>query len=100
MEHESRVVMAKKVAAAWLARVAAPEFRFEILHGHREGRKLVSLLKMSREGKAHGSGAPSLPDLGIEEQYDKVVVWTGDRQGAIALDKYLEGRGYVTSGVW
>lgn len=97
---EKKVVMAKRVAARWIARKAKAEYRFSVLMGQREIRNLPNLLKSMRDGKLAMEGVPTIPDLGVREDFDKVTMWSNDREAMLRLADWFERRGFDTTGVW
>lgn len=97
---EKRVVMAKRVAARWLAQKAKAEYRFSVLMGQREIRNLPNLLRSLRDGKVAMAGVPTIADLGVAEHFDKVTMWSNDREAMLKLANWFERRGFDTTGVW
>lgn len=97
---EKRIVMARKVARRWVARVAQVEYRFAVLYGSKEIRNLPGLLKSFRDGKIAMQGVPTISDLGVRESFDQLEVWSSDRTGLVGLKDWFEKRGFETTGVW
>lgn len=97
---EKRVVMARRVAARWIARKATAEYRFSVLLGQREIRNLPNLLRSLRDGKISMEGVPAIPDLGVFEEFDKVSMWSNDREALAKLSSWFERRGFETTGIW
>lgn len=98
---ERRVVMAKLVASRWLGERVRDEHRLTVFSsGPREVRNLPNLLRSFRDGKVAMSGVKPLPDMGVEEKFDAVEVWSSDRQALITLKDWCEVRGLETSGIW
>lgn len=95
-----RVVMAKKVAARWLSRVAKSEYRFSVFQGSSEIRNLGGLLRSLRDGKIAMGDVPNIQDLGVSENFDSIDIWSSDREGMVKLQGWFEKRGYETTGVW
>lgn len=100
MKTEKQVVLAKRVAARWIRKVAHPEYRFRVLLGAREIRNLPGLLRSFRDGKIAMEGVSNIRDLGVKGGFDYVSVWSGDRKGLIQLKDWFEKRGFETTGVW
>lgn len=100
MDSEKRVVMARRVAQRWLRRVAHAEYRFDVLFGAREIKNLPGLLRSFRDGKVAMEGVPTIADLGVNERFDALSVWSSDRKGLIQLKDWFEKRGFETTGVW
>ena len=96
----TRVVMAKRVAAAWISKKAKAEYRFAVLLGAREIRNLPNLLRSMRDSKLAMVDVPIIPDLGVRESFDKVTMWSSDREAMIKLADWFERRGFDTTGVW
>lgn len=99
-ELEKRVVMERRVAARWLARVAAAEYRFDVLYGAKEIRNLPNLLRSFRDGKVALEGASRVADLGIRENGESLTLWSTNREAVIQLKDWFEKRGFETTGVW
>ncbi len=97
---QKRVVMIKRVARKWVARIAHPEYRFRVLLGAREIRNLPGLLRSFRDGKITMGDVPRVADLGIKEGFDSLAVWSKDREGLLKLSEWFEKRGFETTGVW
>jgi hypothetical protein len=97
---EKRVVMAKVVARRWVKKQSTPEHRLTILYGAREIRNLPSLLRSHRDGKLRIGKVGSLPDLGVKEGFDQIVVWSSHYGPLVQLKDWFEERGFETSGVW
>ena len=95
-----RVVMARRVAAAWITRKAKAEYRFSVLLGAREIRNLPNLLRSMRDSKLAMTGVPNIADLGVKEHFDKVTMWSSDREAMIQLADWFERRNFDTTGVW
>lgn len=97
---EVRVLMAKRVAAAWLKSAAASEYRLTIHSVPHSLRFLPQMLQGWRNGKTRlGSMAP-VSDMGLSTNPGKITVWSRNREGMAALDKWLTSRGCETTGVW
>lgn len=95
-----RVMMSRKVASAWITKVATPEFRFRVLSGHKDLRRMVSLLRSFRDAKVKIAGLSPLPDLGVREDGGSLTVWSSRREAIVTLKDWFEKRGYETTGVW
>lgn len=92
--------MAREVARRWLQERAHPEFRLAIYGS--SIRNLPGLLRAFRDGRRGliGCDLKSIPDLGIQENFDSVVVWSTNRQALLQLLEWVESRGVETSGIW
>ena len=85
---QKRVLMARKLAAKWVAKQA------------REIKHLSSLLRSMRDGKLAMADVPTISDLGVSDDFDKVTMWSEDREALIKLAAWFEKRGFETTGVW
>jgi len=97
---EKRVVMAKVVARRWIKKQSTPEHRLTILYGAREIKNLPSLLRSHRDGKLRIGSVGPLPDLGVKEGFDQIVVWSSQYDPLVQLKDWFEVRGFETSGIW
>lgn len=95
-----RVILVRAVARRWVSRVARVEYRFQVLYGPREIKRLPKLLRAHRDGKVAMAGIKPVPDLGIREGFDAVELWSTDREALDALKGWFEKRGFETTGVW
>ena len=96
---ERRVVMAKSLARKWLRKKVSAEYRFTIYSPHKVN-GLLSLLRSFRNNRIKLGSTQPLPDLGIEETPDSIMVWSKDRTALCSLQDWLEVRGCETSGIW
>ena len=99
-ELEDRILMTKRLAHRWVKKHIKPENRLIVYYGHVDVSRVPSLLRSFRDAKVAMAGVPPIPDLGITERFDCFEIWTEDKEGLIALDKWLSNRGFETSGVW
>jgi hypothetical protein len=99
-QNERRVVMARRVARKWVRRLAHAEHRFSVLYGVRDHRYVPGLLRSQRDGRVAMESVPTIPDLGIRENFDSVTLWSANREAMVALKDWFEKRGYETTGVW
>lgn len=97
---EKQVVMVRKVARRWIGRVSRVEYRFRVLYGAAEYKNLPNLLRCFRDGKVAMKGLPTIPDLGVREDFDGIEVWSANREAMLALNQWFEDRGFETTGVW
>ena len=77
---EHRVLMTKRLARRWVLQHITPESRITVYYGAD-----VSI---------------TMPDLGVKERFDAFEVWSSDKESMVVLNKWLEDRGFQTSGVW
>lgn len=99
VEHENRILMSRRVASRWVARLATPQYRVRVLFGAREIKNLPNLLDSFRDGKVAMAGVTRVADLGIKTDFDGIDLWSADREGLIALQQWFEKRGFETSGI-
>jgi hypothetical protein len=97
---ETRIVMAKLVAQKWLQARSRNEYRLTIFAGHLPTSSLLGLLKSFRDKRIAIAGVQPIPDLGIQDKNDQVQIWSENNESLVTLNKWLEKRGYETSGVW
>jgi hypothetical protein len=97
---ESRVVMAKIVAGRWLDARTRDEHRLKVYYGPREIKNLPGLLRSFRDEKLKIGSIDPIPDLGIQEEFDSITIWSTDRVGLVHLREWFEERGCETSGIW
>lgn len=95
-----RVVMARRVAEAWLRTRVHPEHRLTVYYGARDIRNVPSLLRSFRDGKLRVGSIDPISDLGIQEEFDHLVLWSSNREGLRQLQAWFEERGCETTGVW
>ena len=97
---ERRVVMAKTLATRWLTARLRPEYRLKVYLGAYQIRGLPALLRSFRNGTLKIGSVDPIPDLGILEDFDHFMVWSSDKEGLQALQKWFEKRGCETTGIW
>lgn len=95
-----RVVLAKVVAKRWLEANVQPEYRLTVYAGAKEIKGVPSLLRSFRDAKLKIGSVDPIPDLGIQEGFDHITVWSSDREGLQRLQGWFEDRGCETTGVW
>lgn len=95
-----RVLMSRQVAEAWVRKVAKAEYRFQVLGGAHELRRALAALRAHRDGKLRMAGVDPIGDLGIQEGYEGISFWSGDRVALLGLKDWFEKRGHETTGVW
>ena len=52
------------------------------------------------DGKLAMADVPTISDLGVSDDFDKVTMWSEDREALIKLAAWFEKRGFETTGVW
>lgn len=98
---ERRVVLAKTVAQRWLENRVRPEYRFQVFRSAScDIKKLPSLLRSFRDQKIKIAGVSPLPDLGIQEEFDTISLWSSNREALLQLKNWFEERGLETTGMW
>jgi hypothetical protein len=95
-----RVAMAKRLASKWISAHSSPEYRLTIFRGSAKMGNLPSLLRSFRDGKLRIANAAPMPDLGIQPEFDHVVVRSKDFDALTALDAAVQKLGCDTSGVY
>jgi hypothetical protein len=93
-----RVVMSREVATNWLRKKGHSEYRLKIF-GSRI-RNFPGLLRSFRDMHIRIAGVLPLPDLGIQEDFDSITVWSANHAALKSLQKWAEVRGMETSGIW
>ncbi len=100
-EHQRRVVMERRVAKRWIMRLAQEQHSVTVLYQAKEsGQRTANFIRAFRDGKAAVKGVPTIPDLGIDESFDGLHLWSSDREALARLATWFEKRGYETTGVW
>lgn len=94
-----RVIMARSVARRYLRQITHPEYRLKVFHSDRVN-NLPDLLRNFRDGQLRIGSVPPIVDLGIQEEFDTLSIWTSNREALLGLRDWLEDRGIETSGVW
>lgn len=97
---EHRVMLARDLARRWLVAQAHPEHRLTIYYPSMDSRGLPKLLRSFRDARLRIGGMNPVLDLGVQEDFDSVTVWSSDRDGIVRLAAWFEAHGYETSGVW
>ena len=98
---EHRILMAKRLARRWVLSHIRPESRITVYYGINDVSRIPSLLRSFRDGKIKLSGTDlKIPDLGVSEKFDGFEIWSSDKEAMVILNKWLEDRGFQTSGVW
>ena len=95
-----RVCMAKRIATAWLEKHATPEYRITVYAGSESLKNLSGLLRAFRDSKTKLGSVEPLGDLGIETGFDRVTIWSQNREGMVDLDQWLRKKGCETTGIW
>lgn len=98
---EHRILMKKRIARRWVLSHIRPESRITVYYGADDVSRIPSLLRSFRDGKVKLAGVDiKIPDLGVQERFDAFEVWSSDKESMVVLNKWLEDRGFQTSGVW
>lgn len=95
-----RIVMARALARVWLASHTRPEHRLTVYFLGKEARGIPNLLRSFRDAKLRIGSVDPIPDLGVQEEFDSVTVWSSDRDAIVRLAAWFESHGYDTTGVW
>lgn len=91
--------MARRVAVKWLQENASPEYRITVYAGS-TSRNLPGLLRAFRDRKTRIASIGPIEDLGVETNSDRMILWSGNREGMLKLDQWLTKSGYETTGIW
>jgi len=99
---ERRIIMAKTVAQRFIESHLNAEYRLQVYGSGQDIRKLPSLLRSFRDGKIRLSGLDVEPieDLGINENFDSLEIWSSHREPLKKLAHWFEKRGMETTGIW
>ncbi len=95
-----RVAMAKRIAQAWLEKEALPEHRIVVYSGSDKLGNIPALLKSFRDGRSRIAGVPTIKDLGVKTEPDKLTFKSRDKEALQKLDTWLAAKGCETSGIW
>ena len=91
-------MLSRDLARRWLQDKGKAEHRLRIFGS--QVRNLPGLLRSLRDSRVRIAGIESLPDLGIQEGFDIVTVWSSDYRALRSLQAWVEHKGMETSGVW
>lgn len=94
-----RVAMAKRVAQAWLEKEALPEHRIMVYSGSDKLGNIPALIKSFRDGRSRIAGVPTIKDLGVRTEPDKLTFKSRDKEALQKLDAWLAAKGCETSGI-
>lgn len=98
---ERRIVMARDLARRWLEANIRPEHRVTIFFVGKDVRgNIPNLLRSFRDSRLRIGSMEPIPDLGIQEDFDSVTVWSSNRDAVHRLAAWFELHGYETTGVW
>lgn len=92
--------MARSLARRWIVAQAHPEHRVTIYYAGAEMRGLPKLLRSFRDAKLKIGSVDPIADLGVQEDFDSVTIWSADRDALVKLASWFEQHNYETSGVW
>jgi hypothetical protein len=95
-----RVVMAKRVAARWVEKHSHPQYRMVVYPPMDNAINFPAVLRSARNSKTRLASAPHVADLGIQVEFDHLVLWSKDRTAMLGLDAWLRSHGCETIGVW
>jgi hypothetical protein len=93
-----RVILSRKLASRWLREKGQAEYRLRIFGS--QIRNFPGLLRSFRDNRTRIAGVTPITDLGIQEGFDYVTVWSKDYPALKTLQKWAESKGMETSGVW
>lgn len=99
--------MAKMVASRWLSSISKSEYRFTIFGFQHpsKAKKFASSLRSLRDrelrtGSSNNVKFPPIPDLGVREMGDGVVVWSSNVEALRKLANWAEESGLNTDFIW
>lgn len=102
MKSERRIIMAKNVAQRFIEDRLSAEYRLQVYGNSQDIKKLPGLLRSFRDGKINLTGldTPYIEDLGIQENFDSIELWSTHREPLKKLASWFEKRGMETTGIW
>jgi hypothetical protein len=100
MKRSKNVLMTKRVAMKWLKSKMENYYQVTIYNRNKGSQRTANLLKLCRDGKLLLNGMKPIPDLGIKETFDGVVLSSSNHKSLTDLEKWFESNGYITSGVF
>lgn len=100
MKKSKEVLMTRRVAMKWLKSKMENYYQVTIYNRNKCSQRTANLLRLCRDGKFLLNGMSPIKDLGIKETFDGVVLSSSDQNSLMELEKWFEGNGYVTSGVF
>ena len=95
-----RVAMAKRIARSWVEKVATPEHRLTIYLGSDPIKNISGLIRSFRDGKLRLAGMSPLYDLGVQNEFDKIILKSRNREALSKLNDWLTEKGFETTGLW
>jgi hypothetical protein len=102
LKTERRIIMAKTVAKRYLESRLNEEYRLQVYGNFQDIKKLPNLLRSFRDGKLKLAGLDvgPIPDLGIQENFDSIEIWSSHRDPLKKLAHWFEKKGMETTGIW
>ena len=97
---ERRIVMARALALRWLEAHVRPEHRLTVFYAGKDAQSIPNLLRSFRDAKLRIGSMDPITDLGVQEDFDSVTVWSANRDAVVRLAAWFEQHGYETTGVW
>lgn len=94
-----RVIMARDVAARWLTKEATPEYRVTVYNIGKEDKNLPMLLRSYRDARIKLGGMMPIPDMGMKDLGDRIVLWSNNRQAMTDLANWFDKHNYENSGL-
>lgn len=105
MEPESpiRTILAREIAARWVADNSQREYRFSVFGFARpsDARKAANLLRSWRDlkTKVSGLGEPG-PQVGLRTSGDGFELWSSDPEVLRRVARWAESNGWETDFIW
>jgi hypothetical protein len=94
-----RVVLARDVAQRWVEEQALPEHRVTVYYMGKYAQRLPNILRSFRDGKFKIASVGIIPDLGVNEGFDSVILWSRDAAALAQLCRWCEQQGFETTGL-
>lgn len=92
--------MARALARRWLESQVHSEHRLTIFYDRKDAKGIPNLLRSFRDAKLRIGSIDPIPDLGVQEDFDAVTIWSNDRIAIVRLAAWFEQHGYETTGMW
>jgi len=100
MDTDKKIIMTKKIAREWLEGKLVNEYRLKIYTPFPLKLKyLPTVFKLFRNNKFKMAGVRCIPDLGVFNAFDYVLIWSSDKEELEKVQEWLEAQGCETSGV-
>lgn len=94
------VDLARKIASRWLESNVRDEYRLTVYQPANPIKNLPAMLRSFRDGRLKLGSIKPITDLGVKVGFDRLEVWSSNRDGLIELDAWFQKHGCETSGIW